>query len=133
MASSPQVIFPTIVLARKCFCLSVTLRAPWVSFVQIPDRFPNLVLPAQPVERKQNQDNYRDPESGARIRGQDHYSADEDSPDHGHQIDGVARIAEVPRAALANPEGFLAPAEVHRNDIGKIEADDADGRHHGVG
>ena len=56
--------------------------------------------PTQPAQRKQNQDDCRDPESGARVRGQNHYSADQGGPDDSQQIDRVPRIAEVPRAAL---------------------------------
>jgi hypothetical protein len=60
--------------------------------------------PTPVSQRKQDQDNCRAPESGARVRGQNHYSADQGGPNDNQQIDRVARIAEAPGAALASPE-----------------------------
>jgi hypothetical protein len=59
------------------------------------------------VQPKQHQDDGGDAQASARVRGQDHYSADKDGPHDGQQIDRVAGIAQVPWTALANPAAFL--------------------------
>src|SRR4029077_227600 len=71
--------------------------------------------------------------TGPRVGWHHHDHANADGPDHGQHVDRIARAAEMPRPTFLQPTRLRSPAQIDRRDVGKVEADDADGRDYGIG